>query len=89
MGLLFIMVGLPMTLLSGGNTPLDSMPEALQMIMQCFPSTQYVNLAQAILYRGAGFDVVWRDFAGVAAIGGIYFLVAELLFRRAVALAAS
>ena len=61
-----------MNLLSGGNTPVDSMPPALQTAVQVFPSTHYVNLAQAILYRGAGFDIVWRSFAIVAAIGAVF-----------------
>ncbi len=68
LGLLFMMVALPMNLLSGGNTPVGSMPPALQMLVQIFPSTHYVNFAQAILYRGAGFDIVWRSFAIVAAM---------------------
>jgi ABC-2 type transport system permease protein len=62
---------------------------ALQTIMRCFPSSHYVNLAQAILYRCAGFDVVWPDLAAVTAIGAIYFLVAGLRFRKTVALAGS
>jgi len=61
-----------MNLLSGGNTPVDSMPPALQTAVQVFPSTHYVNFAQAILYRGAGFDIVWRSFAIVAAIGAVF-----------------
>lgn len=85
LGLLFIMVALPMNLLSGGNTPVDSMPPTLQMLVQIFPSTHYVNFAQAILYRGAGFDIVWRSFAIVAVIGAIFFGVALFRFRRTVA----
>lgn len=85
LGLLFMMVALPMNLLSGGNTPIESMPAALQNFVQIFPSTHYVSFAQAILYRGAGFDIVWRDFAAVAGIGLIFFTVALLRFRRTVA----
>ena len=85
LGLLFMMVALPMNLLSGGNTPVDSMPATLQMLVQIFPSTHYVNFAQAILYRGAGFDIVWRSFAIVAAIGAVFFSVALFRFRRTVA----
>jgi ABC-2 type transport system permease protein len=81
-GLLFIMVALPMTLLSGGNTPVDSMPYALQIIMQCFPSTHYVNIAQAVLYRGAGIDVVWRGLVAITAIAVVYFFAAALRFRK-------
>jgi ABC-2 type transport system permease protein len=72
-----------MNLLSGGNTPLDSMPPLLQTIMQGSPSTHFVRVAQAILYRGAGFDLVWREFAATAAIGAVCFIGALLRFRKA------
>ena len=62
-----------MNLLSGGNTPLDSMPQLLQTVMQGSPSTHFVSFAQAILYRGAGFDMVWPEFAATAAIGAVFF----------------
>jgi len=67
--LLGMSVYLVMALLSGGTTPLDSMPESLQKAVQFSPTTHFVSFAQAILFRGAGLDVVWRDFAAVAAIG--------------------
>jgi ABC-2 type transport system permease protein len=43
-------------------------------------------LPKAILYRGAGFDIVWRSFAAVAGIGAVFFAIAILRFRRALAL---
>jgi ABC-2 type transport system permease protein len=72
-----------MHLLSGGNTPLDSVPQFLQMVMQGSPSTHFVRVAQAILYHGAGFHVVWREFAATAAIGAVCFVGALLRFRKA------
>ena len=72
-----------MNLLSGGNTPLDSMPQLLQTVMQGSPSTHFVSFAQAILYRGAGFDIVWQEFAATAAIGAVFFVGALLRFRKA------
>jgi ABC-2 type transport system permease protein len=86
-GLLFILVVLPMIILSGGYTPLESMPERLQRFMEVFPSTHFTRFAQAILYRGAGFDVVWPDFAAVAGIGAAFFGIALLRFRNTVTLA--
>jgi ABC-2 type transport system permease protein len=80
-GLLFLLVYLPMNLLSGGNTPLESMPPWLATIMQASPSTHFVSFAQSILYRGAGFDVVWPEFVAVAGIGGLFFVLALLRFR--------
>ncbi len=72
LGLLAIPVFMVMNPLSGGTTPLDSMPELLQAIMQLAPSTHFVSFAQAILYRGADFAVVWPNFAAVAASGVVF-----------------
>ena len=80
-GLLAIPVVVVMYLLSGGTTPLDSMPTLLQNVMQVSPSTHYVAFAQAILYRGAGFDVVWPNFAAIVTIGTVLFLVSLARFR--------
>jgi ABC-2 type transport system permease protein len=87
LGLLFILVFLPMNMLSGSNTPLESMPPWLATIMQASPSTHFVSFAQAILYRGAGFEVVWPQFLMVAVIGGLFFGLALLRFRRVAAAA--
>jgi ABC-2 type transport system permease protein len=81
LGLLYMLVFLPMNMLSGSNTPLESMPRWLATAMQASPSTHYVSFAQAILYRGAGIDVVWPQFALVAGIGGLFFFLAILRFR--------
>jgi ABC-2 type transport system permease protein len=72
-----------MNLLSGGNTPLDSMPPVLQTVMQGSPATHFVRVAQAILYRGAGFDIVWPEFTATAAIGAVCFAGALRRFRTA------
>jgi hypothetical protein len=74
----------PVNLLSGSNTPLESMPPLLRTVMSVSPSTHFVSYAQAILFRGAGFGVVWKEFAAVAAIGSIFFALALLRFRSVV-----
>lgn len=83
-GLLALPIFTVMYLLSGGTTPLDSMPRWLQLAMQFSPSTHFVSLAQAILYRSAGFDVVWPSFAAVTAIGVVFFLSALVRFRKTI-----
>ena len=85
LGLLMLMIALPMNMLSGGNTPLESMPAFLRTLMQASPSTHFVSFAQAILYRGAGLDVVWPHFLAVLLIGGVFFALAVLRFRRVTA----
>lgn len=85
LGLLFMLVFLPMNLLSGSNTPLESMPSWLATVMQASPSTHFVSFAQSILYRGAGLDVVWKEFVAVALIGGLFFGLALFRFRSVAA----
>ncbi len=81
LGLLYMLIYMPMNLLSGSNTPLESMPPWLATVMQASPSTHFVSFAQAILYRGAGIDVVWPQFLIVALVGGLFFCLAILRFR--------
>lgn len=82
--LLTILVILPLEILSGGSTPRESMPQIVQDIMLAAPTTHFVSLAQAILFRGAGFSVVWPQFAALAAIGVVFFAVALFSFRKAI-----
>jgi len=80
-GLMFILIVLPMILLSGGMTPLESMPEWLQTAVQFSPSTRFVTFAQAILYRGAGIGVVWPHFLATFVTGLAFFGVSLIRFR--------
>jgi len=82
LGLLYLLVYMPLALLSGANTPLESMPPWLSTIMQASPTVHFVSFAQAILYRGAGFAVVWRQFLLVMLAGGLFFGLALLRFRK-------
>ncbi len=84
LGLLIILTIVPLEMLSGGVTPRESMPELVQQIMLAAPSTYFVRLAQAILYRGAGLDIIWPDLLAMIAVGSVFFLVALARFRRAV-----
>jgi len=81
-GMLTVLVLLPLEMLSGGITPSESMPKFVQDVMLAAPTTHFVELGQAILFRGAGLDVVWPQFLALAAIGCAFFLVALARFRR-------
>jgi ABC-2 type transport system permease protein len=43
----------------------------------------FVSFAQAILYRGAGFSVVWPEFLATGAIGLLVLGLVLLRFRDA------
>jgi len=83
LGLLVILVLLPLELLSGGMTPRESMPDIVRTVMLAAPTTHFTSLGQAILFRGAGFDVVWPEFAAIAVIGAAFFAATLARFRRA------
>lgn len=81
-GLLIMLVLLPLQILSGGTTPRESMPAFIQFVMLAAPNTHFVMLAQAILYRGAGFLVVWPQFIALAGIGASLFVFSLGRFRK-------
>ncbi len=89
LGLLYMLVGVPMNVLSGNATPLESMPPWLATAMQASPSTHFVLFAQAILYRGAGLDVVWPQFVAVAGIAALFLILTLLRFRSALSSASA
>ncbi len=84
-GMLAVLVLLPLQMLSGGTTPRESMPEVVRTVMLAAPTTHFVELGQAILFRGAGIDVVWPQFAAAAAIGVVFFAIALSRFRKTIA----
>lgn len=86
LGLLVILIILPLVLLSGAVTPRESMPRLVQLIMEAAPTTHFVALTHAIIFRGAGLDVVWPQFVTLIGIGALFFLMALLWFRKAMAM---
>jgi len=88
-GLLAIPLFCVMNLLSGGNTPLDSMPRWLQTTMQISPATHYTTFAQAVLFRDASLTMVWRELLAFTLIGAVFFVGALLRFRRTIIVAQS
>jgi ABC-2 type transport system permease protein len=82
-GMLALPVLLTLPLLSGSITLLESMPVWLQNVMQLAPTTHFVNFAQAVLYRGAGLEIVWPDLAAIAALTIIFFGISLMRFRAA------
>jgi ABC-2 type transport system permease protein len=83
--LLSIPVFVVMFLLSGSFTPFESMPPVLQDVMYISPSTHFVRFGQAVLYRGAGMEVVWPDLAIMAGLGGLFLGLALSRFRTMLA----
>ncbi len=82
--LLMIITILPMMILSGGMSPVESQPQWLQYITWFLPSRHYLSFSEAVLYRGAGVGIVWPEVVLVGVLGSGFLAVSLILFRRAV-----
>lgn len=83
--LLVMLTILPMLMLSGGETPVDSQPAWLQAATLLLPSRHYMAASQAIVFKGAGFQTVWPEFLWMGLLGMALLGISLLLFRRSVA----
>jgi ABC-2 type transport system permease protein len=81
-GLLLAMFLLPLQMLSGGMTPRESMPVFIQNIMLAAPNTHFVKISQAILFRGAGVNIIWPNIVSLIIIGACLFFASLYYFKR-------
>jgi len=80
-GLMSIPIIVPISMLNGGTTPIESMPRFLQIIMQFAPTTHYMEFCSRVLIRNAGIGDVWQQLLAMAAIGTVLFICAMMRFR--------
>jgi len=83
--LLSIPVFLILNMLSGGLSPLESMPASLQIAIQVSPAMHFVSFAQSVLCRGAGIDVVWPQLCVLGLLGAVFLAFALGRFRSMLA----
>jgi len=84
-GLLAFPVFIAMSLLSGGQTPIESMPMWLQRVMQFVPSTHFVAFSQAVMFRNASLAMVWHYLLYMFLIGIAYTVFTLSRFRKMLA----
>lgn len=83
-GMLMLLVLIPLQMLSGGMTPRESMPEIIQNVMLIAPTTHFIELSKAILFKDAGFAIVWKQFIMLFIIGIVFFYFAHKRFRSTI-----
>jgi ABC-2 type transport system permease protein len=84
-GLLAFPIFIVMSLCSGGQTALESMPMWLQNFMQFVPSTHFVSFSQAVLFRAADITMVWPALLKMFVIGAVYSVFTLFRFRKMLA----
>jgi len=82
LGMIFILTILPLMMLSGSLTPFESMPDTIQHIMKLMPSSYFVDVSKAILFKGAELAIIWKELVAIFCIGVVFFLFALYMFRR-------
>lgn len=83
--LLMLLVIMPMIMLSGGMTPIESQPEWLQVLTNLMPSRHFMAYSQAIVFRGAGIETVWPQLLAMIGLGTTFFSASLMMFRRSIA----
>ncbi|QKJ26826.1 multidrug resistance ABC transporter, permease protein [Aliarcobacter cibarius] len=82
LGMVFILTILPLMMLSGTMSPFESMPLVIQYLMKLMPTSHFVELSQAILFRDAGFSIVWVQMLDIFIVGLVFFTFTLLIFKR-------
>jgi len=81
-GLVVLLMVMPIVMLSGTWTPMESMPAWLRSIMYLSPMRHYIEIAYGILLRGAGIGILWTSVLPMVAIGVALFALGLARFRR-------
>lgn len=75
----------PMFFLSGGIVPIESMPLELQLLTYLSPVRYYLPMAQGILFKGVGLEVIAPNALVLGAYGTILMAIGVRQMRRALA----
>ena len=73
---------LPLTMLSGMMTPVESMPDIFQKFALVNPVRWAIEALQQIFLEGAGFEAVWMPVLILVTLGVGSFTAAWLKFRK-------
>jgi ABC-2 type transport system permease protein len=73
---------LPTLMLSGFIFPISSMPDPLQVVTHAVPARYFLGALRAIVLKGAGLEVVWRDLMALGIFATVVLALASLRLRR-------
>ena len=80
-GLLCIPVYMLVYLLSGGTSPVESMPEYMQHLIQISPTTHMMAFAQDVVHRGSTLNEVYPHLLVLLGQGIFFILIAIARFK--------
>jgi len=72
----------PMVYLSGFIFPIENMPVAIQWVTTLIPLRYFLVIVRGVFLKGAGLDILWPQFAALAAWGVTVLALAALRVRK-------
>lgn len=73
---------LPMIYLSGFIFPIENMPTVIQWFTYAIPLRYFLVIVRGIFLKGVGWDILWPQFAALAAWGLIVITLAAARIRK-------
>lgn len=80
--LLMVPLYVVMLMFSGANSPRSNMPQFAQSISEYWTTTQFAIFSQNVLFRGAGWVMVWEQIMWMAIGSAIFLAMALLRFKK-------
>lgn len=81
-GMMTLLVAAPMLMLSGITAPMEAMPTWIRNLMGLSPLRYYIEIANGILLKGTGLDILWPSVLSMAVLGAAMFGFGIWRFRR-------
>ena len=81
-GMMTLLVAAPMLMLSGITAPMEAMPVWVRYLMALSPLRYYIEIANGILLKGAGMNILWDSVLAMVALGAALFGFGMWRFRR-------
>jgi ABC-2 type transport system permease protein len=81
-GMMTLLVAAPMLMLSGITAPMEAMPTWVRHLMSLSPLRYFIDIANGILLKGAGLNILWDSVLAMTALGASLFGFSLWRFRR-------
>jgi ABC-2 type transport system permease protein len=81
-GMMTLLVAAPMLMLSGITAPMEAMPASVRAVMALSPLRYFIDIANGILLKGTGLNILWDSVLAMAALGASLFGFGLWRFRR-------
>jgi ABC-2 type transport system permease protein len=74
----------PMIYLSGFIFPIENMPPVIQAVTTVIPLRYFLVIVRGIFLKGVGWDILWPQFAALAAWGVTVLALAAVRYRKTI-----